>query len=137
MITDKMLKAAVAEYGEWSAQEEETWAGGGVGYVTRAGKVVLRCEDADQADEITKREAMQAALKAAEAAAWAPIETAPKDGTEILAAADDPSVHGRRYVAVAQWAESPEFPGNFVSGWFWQYAIRPTIWRPLPEMPAR
>lgn len=66
---------------------------------------------------------------------WQPIETAPKDGAEILATAKDPSVKGRNYYGVAQWAEqNRDFP-NSVSGWFWPYAIRPTHWMPLPEPP--
>ena len=63
---------------------------------------------------------------------WQPIETAPKDGTEILAFA---TFERRDFIAVAQWADAdPEFP-NTVAGWFWDYAIRPTHWMPLPEPP--
>jgi hypothetical protein len=67
----------------------------------------------------------------AQSVSWQPIETAPKDGTQILAFA-----HERRgYFGVAQWAEAqPAFKD--VAGWFWDYAIRPTHWMPLPAPPA-
>jgi hypothetical protein len=62
---------------------------------------------------------------------WRPIETAPKDGSEVLAFA---FAH-RNFYGVAQWAEAdPDFPRT-VSGWFWPFAIRPTHWQPLPAPP--
>lgn len=61
---------------------------------------------------------------------WQPIETAPKDGTEILAFAH----RDRAYYGVAQWAEANEALGS-VAGWFWPYATRPTHWMRLPEPP--
>lgn len=61
---------------------------------------------------------------------WKPIETAPKDGTEFLATVADPHVPGRRYFGVAQWAEKTDMPRS-VAGWFWPYAIRPTMWTPI------
>lgn len=65
---------------------------------------------------------------------WQPIETAPKDGTNILTFARDQ--YGITYFGVAQWAEkNPDFP-NTVSGWFWPYAIKPTHWMPLPAPPV-
>lgn len=64
---------------------------------------------------------------------WQPIETAPKDGTAILAYAPD---IGRGFYGVAQWAHSdPDFPQT-VPGWFWPFAIRPTHWMPLPPPPT-
>lgn len=63
--------------------------------------------------------------------AWQPIETAPKDGAEILCVARG----DRDYYGVAQWAErDPDFPRS-IAGWFWPYAIRPTHWMPLPSPP--
>jgi len=64
---------------------------------------------------------------------WQPIETAPKDGTQILAFAA--GMHGRvDFYGVAQWAES-QAAFNSVAGWFWPFAIRPTHWMSLPEPP--
>lgn len=66
---------------------------------------------------------------------WEAIDTAPKDGSQILAFAHDPDLPERGYYAVAQWANAdPDFP-NTVSGWFWTYAIRPTHWMELPAPP--
>lgn len=62
---------------------------------------------------------------------WHPIETAPKDGTEILAYAHK----GRDFFGVAQWAEKADWNPRSVAGWFWPYAIRPTHWMPLPASP--
>ena len=73
----------------------------------------------------------RAALEAAERAAWQPIETAPKDGTEVLliiSAYNDPS-RGRAYV-IARWEWG---------GWIDDEEISihpPTHWRPLPQPPG-
>lgn len=63
---------------------------------------------------------------------WRPIETAPKDGTQILAWAPDfyPGFYG-----VAEWAEKQDWRPETVAGWFWNYATRPTHWMPLPTPP--
>lgn len=62
---------------------------------------------------------------------WRPIETAPKDGAQVLGFAHD----GRHYYGVIQWANAdPDFP-NSIDGWFWEYAIRPSHWQPLPQPP--
>ena len=65
--------------------------------------------------------------------AWQPIETAPKDGTRILAY----GLERKRYwiVDVVRWHQ----PGNPVHDGFWigtHYTIKPTHWMPLPEPPA-
>lgn len=66
---------------------------------------------------------------------WKPIDTAPKDGSKILAFAQG-SYHRDHYYGVAQWAfADPDFPST-VDGWFWEYAIRPTHWQPLPQPPG-
>ena len=64
---------------------------------------------------------------------WKPIETAPKDGTQILAHARD--AYGINYYSVAEWATAMDYNPRSVAGWFWAYAIRPTHWMPLPEPP--
>jgi len=65
---------------------------------------------------------------------WHPIETAPKDGTQILAYARDE--YGINYYGVAEWAEARDWMPRSVAGWFWTYAIRPTHWMPLPDPPG-
>jgi len=67
---------------------------------------------------------------------WKRIETAPMDGTNILAFAR--GQYGPRdvYYGVAQWAvDGPGKIQPHVEGWFWPFAIRPTHWMPLPSPP--
>ncbi|KXV60249.1 hypothetical protein AD948_05725 [Acetobacter senegalensis] len=79
------------------------------------------------------RVAITAALAAADAAAWRPIESAPKDGTEIIA-----------YGTQKADALSPIEPYLGVVWWeyeLWQdgsIACRPVLthWQPLPAPPA-
>ena len=63
---------------------------------------------------------------------WQPIETAPRDGTELLLCAADTLVLGRFYRGVGQWADVDKALGS-KAGWFWAFAIRPTHWMPLPN----
>jgi len=61
---------------------------------------------------------------------WQPIETAPKDGSEILL------WHGRRNIG--GWQEHhhdmrhPQRPCWVING---GYVVSPTLWMPLPEPP--
>lgn len=67
---------------------------------------------------------------------WQPIETAPRDGRQLLAFAR--GAHGERdvYYGVAEWAlDGPGRIQPHTEGWFWSYAIRPTHWMPLPSPP--
>jgi hypothetical protein len=65
---------------------------------------------------------------------WKPIDSAPKDGTQILAFAKD--AYGYNYYGVAEWAvDGPGKIQPHVEDWFWPFAIRPTAWMPLPEPP--
>jgi hypothetical protein len=67
---------------------------------------------------------------------WQPIETAPRDGAELLLCAADPLVVGRFYRGVGQWADAnPAFRSK--AGWFWAFGIRPTHWMPLPAPPPK
>ncbi len=63
---------------------------------------------------------------------WRPIETAPKDGTRILATWDETWRNDRPHIEVCEAGEE--------GGWFYGYygdapAIPPTHWMPLPEPP--
>ena len=93
--------------------------------------------DADQmhAHYLKGREDERAALAARVAQAWQPIETAPKDGTEIVLFGD------------ARWPRGivPTYPdlkgvvgvGHYAGG-IWQFMSRigePTHWMPLPHPP--
>ena len=64
---------------------------------------------------------------------WQPIETAPKDGEEVLMFAR--GTLGLEYFSVGQYAKADPAFGT-VDGWFWTFAIRPTHWMPLPEPPS-
>lgn len=56
---------------------------------------------------------------------WQPIETAPKDGTELLCYVRNKS-HGDIY-DIAEW---------WNGGWWWDWCDDPTHWMPLPPAPA-
>jgi hypothetical protein len=58
---------------------------------------------------------------------WQDIASAPRDGTEFLGFAFD----GRTFYGVVQIAVDPP------DQWFWEYAIRPTHWMPLPDPPKQ
>lgn len=93
-------------------------------------------------------EAVRAALEAADAAAWQPIETAPKDATKILAfglwAGQINGPDEVPTVQIALWSDGrsdyPGFAWNVVGTDAYAAWIKPTHWRPLPgppPMPAR
>lgn len=68
---------------------------------------------------------------------WKPIDTAPKDGTEIIGA-------NNCYVGVFHWDSQGHIrkgqPRPFWSQWFypqhWSRAHQPTHWLPLPAPPT-
>jgi hypothetical protein len=71
------------------------------------------------------------------ATAWMPIETAPKDGTRILAYQPDGQWRGnnpdrRERQEVVYWHQ----PGNPAADGFWMPYLRPTHWMPLPAPPT-
>lgn len=61
--------------------------------------------------------------------AWQPIETAPRDGTDILAWNAFMGVYNTSFVA-------GEFPCGFSSGHSATWFPKPTHWMPLPPPPA-
>jgi hypothetical protein len=62
---------------------------------------------------------------------WQPIETAPKDGTHILA------WRNNNPPTVVHWFDDPEAPGFYtsVNEIAPNYPFNPTHWMPLPEPP--
>ena len=68
---------------------------------------------------------------------WQPIESAPRDGTQILAFARGQSGSALDvFYGVAEWAvDGPGKIQPHIEDWFWPYAIRPTHWQPLPPPP--
>lgn len=72
---------------------------------------------------------------------WQPIETAPKDGTEIDVWAKNADGHQRRITDVC-WSRMGDWDGTDFDGWTGMYPERfcakyePTHWMPLPEPPA-
>jgi hypothetical protein len=87
----------------------------------------LRSVTVVQETLIRKSEAENEKLRSA--LQWQPIETAPKDGTEVLAVYK--SIHSSWY-GVAVWGEPKRGSGK----WFWDYAPQPTHWMHLPPPPA-
>lgn len=80
------------------------------------------------------QDAMRRALASAEAAMWRPIETAPKDGTQLLLVSEDGvQVVGywgkHNHVPLYGWLRPVELYGEEVDG------LDPTHWMPLPEKP--
>ncbi len=100
--------------------------------------------ESDLDDLIDRYLVAEAALRdaqAQQAAAWHPIETAPKDGTVVLlyqpAGRWKSSARSRQQVvSTGYWHQ----PGNPASPGFWCAAVmvayRPTHWMPLPLPPA-
>ena len=94
-----------------------------------------------------------AALEAAREDAWQPIETAPRDGSEVLVWRADCGILLARWTAPIDfmttteleaasdgnddWMEEPDwFCADFVSGSRLDGTEAPTHWRPLPAPPA-
>lgn len=60
---------------------------------------------------------------------WQPIETAPKDGREVLVIAGQQSPSGRYFTA---------YWDDFHDGWYYRaqgFVPKPTHWMPLPPLP--
>jgi hypothetical protein len=91
--------------------------------------------DHDAAELINRLSVERAELMAALKAKWQPIETAPKDGTEVLiyGLAWEDAQRGNYYAVAAfldgAWRDSPE---DVDDGWEMN---SPTHWMPLPTPP--
>lgn len=86
------------------------------------GKYIEPCEQAAW-------EAWQAARASSAAAQWLPIESAPKDGTEILGHTDVGAL-------VLYWDTLSDNPERWSDGMS-RYHRMPTHWMPLPAPPAK
>jgi len=72
-----------------------------------------------------------------EAAAWQPIETAPKDGTRVLVYPAWLGENGIPQSGDAHWSSfRRKSGGRWESGAF-PIQYQPTHWRPLPQPPAQ
>lgn len=96
------------------------------------------------ADLALRRKQAIAALTAAEAAAWQPIETAPKMKTILLFAVTDVDERGvvRNWkMATGSWHTGYENTESYTP-WEWNghqlrvFDIQPTHWYPLPQPPG-
>lgn len=61
---------------------------------------------------------------------WQPIETAPKDGTEIIIYCTDTKPCMGAFVADMGWCAPARFPGSWID-----LPDHPTHWMPLPPPP--
>lgn len=98
-------------------------------------------------DPIREEDTIAAWNRRAPVAGWQPIETAPKDGTHVLVAFDNPpySEHWtfqQRPPTVAHWFGPAPLPGLRAGGWYLSVShndggrIDPTHWMPLPAAPV-
>jgi hypothetical protein len=80
---------------------------------------------------------------------WQPIETAPKDGSEVLLYRDDAGVILGRWIAPCDFLDDAElenhpddrddadwFGADFIAGYRITNDGLPTHWQPLPEPPT-
>lgn len=112
MITDKQVEAALVALSGNEDWRNDDWVG------------------ANSAEYVFND--MRAALEAAEAAAWEPIETAPKDGTYILLwrpGFRQETAHWLADMIGFDWPWLLPLPGED------RMRLKPTHWRPLPEPP--
>jgi hypothetical protein len=66
---------------------------------------------------------------------WQPMETAPKDGTRILAWSPAAARHGHFGMKVARWRTAQDDAGYIGWGEFNTEFWPPTHWMPLPQAP--
>ena len=110
-------------------------------------------DDSGEASDIAYEHALDDAISAINSIPavdeWQPIETAPKDGTEILVWRSDAGVLLARWTSCAEFLTDAEldkmsddsahqedwFCADFVAGCRMQEDCDPTHWRPLPKPP--
>lgn len=89
---------------------------------------------------------LTAATARADAAAWQPIETAPRDGTEVIVGVDIATVWIVRSAAFVYGHEWCEYPIEKDGWWAYENSIsqellegmyEPTYWMPLPNPPEQ
>lgn len=76
---------------------------------------------------------------------WNPIETAPKDGTELMVWCPDMGVEflAAHFTSKEYLTETYGSPDYMEEGWYpspgypdsWEYVVHPTHWMPLPPKP--
>lgn len=102
-----------------------------------------------QSDEFLAELAQaRAAISEAKAGGWQPIETAPKDGTEVFVYVPGDSL----FPTAAAYKSADYFEKEYgdreymEEGWYWAFGypsdfhecvITPTAWQPLPAPPAQ
>ena len=93
-------------------------------------QVSLRSERSMQAleDRNEANEALRAALAQQAEQGWQPIETAPKDGTDVIAGHPDGSID------VLSWLEVKNNRQGWTDGEYFALSW-PTHWMPLPAAP--
>lgn len=75
--------------------------------------------------------------QSATAPAWQPIETAPRDGTDVLLTVIGDDGYGEIDVGSWGFIEKSDWDGSDVIGWLSNYGRieEPTHWMPLPALP--
>lgn len=73
-------------------------------------------------------EAMQWMMKDVPMSDWQPMDTAPKDRTQIL-------LWNGAYIAIGEWLPEGYFEDHEPARWF--PINEPTHWQPLPEPPSK
>ena len=103
-------------------------------------EAAARCLFGDKVDQSSgAREYLlgevEKALAAADAAAWRPIESVPRDGTRVIAYRPEaPATQANVFEIVAgdnRATKSPQGVTHYTNGW-----CHPTHWQPLPAPPG-
>jgi hypothetical protein len=134
-----------ADWLMWDAKGRLWWKSGGTGYtrqLAQAGRFTeseaLKCQISSDLTSDRHDVAIPLSAVATPDAGWLPIESAPKDGTEILALGYLEGYPQLR-AAITHWSEEPILPYCIKQGWTWMSpgytsSFKPTLWMPLPEV---
>lgn len=90
-------------------------------------------QDFDGECHLTADEARQIAACIREMVEWRPIETAPMDGTEVVAWDGSDNIICHWHDSVAGWVTDWETVSGYDVGW---NKVSPTHWLPLPPAPG-